>query len=108
MQNPPESFDSGGSKSNPGQPRARAGRILGRGLLVGRHGRDRLQDLRSDLVWVALRVRTAVFQIALVAVVGEGVRNADRGTAIGNAVAELVPRRGLVLAGQTLVVVRAV
>src|SRR3569623_1538145 len=89
-------------------PPARAGRILGRGLLVGRHGRDRLQDLRSDLVWVALRVRTAVFQIALVAVVDEGVRHTDRRATVGDAPAELVPGRGLVLAGQALVVVRTV
>ncbi len=36
------------------------------------------------------------------------MRHADRGAAIGNAVTELVPRRGLVLAGQTLVIVGAV
>src|SRR5712671_4680515 len=82
---------------------------LGRSLLgAGRNLRDRLQDLRSDLVGVALRVRAAVFQIALVAVVGEGMRHADRSAAVGNAVAELVPGRGLVLAGQALVVVRTV
>src|ERR1700754_463698 len=69
-------------------------------LGAGRHRGNRLEDLRSDLVGVALRVRTAVFQIALVPIVCEGVRNADRGAAVGNAVAELVPRRGLVLAGQ--------
>src|ERR1700741_3625112 len=92
---------------------ARASRVLrpqrlSGSLGAGRHLGDRLQDLRSDLVWVALRVRTAVFQIALVTVVDEGVRNADRITAVGNTVAELVPGRGLVLAGQALVVVRPV
>src|SRR6201996_4341441 len=78
---------------------------LGGSFRAARHFRDRLQDLRGDLVGVALRVRTAVFQITLVAVVDEGVRNADRGTTISHAVAELVPRCGLVLARQTLVVV---
>src|ERR1700722_7423902 len=77
----------------------------GRGLRAGRHFGNRLQDLRRDLVGVALRVRTAVFQMALVAIVDEGVRNADRSAAIGHAIAELVPRSRLVLAGQTLVVV---
>src|SRR6185437_14975022 len=74
----------------------------------GRNGGDRLQDLRSDLVGVALRVRAAIFQIALVTVVHEAVGNADRSAAVGQAVAELVPRRGLVLAGQALVVIRTV
>src|SRR5437879_5149152 len=82
---------------------------LCRGRLgAGRDFRDGLQDLGRDLVGVALRVRTAVFQIALVSVVGEGVRNADRRAAVGNAVAELVPGGSLVLAGQALVVVRPV
>src|SRR5437660_11711673 len=53
-------------------------RPLGSSLGAGRNRGDRLQDLRSDLVGVALRVRTAVFQIALIAVVGEGVRHTDR------------------------------
>src|SRR5579883_1140225 len=42
-------------------------------LGVGRHGRDGLQHLGRDLVGVALRVRTAVFEIALVAAVDERV-----------------------------------
>src|SRR5882757_5298075 len=83
-------------------------RLGGRRFGAGRNRSDGLEDLRSDLVGVALRVRAAIFQIALVAVVGEGVRNADRSAAVGNTVAELVPGRGLMLAGQTLVVVRAV
>src|SRR4051812_35198010 len=73
-------------------PDTRSGLIFpsGRGLLgAGRNLRDRLQDLRSDLVGVALRVRAAVFQIALVAIVGEGVRNADRSAAVGDAVGEV-------------------
>src|SRR5687768_15652403 len=71
-----------------------------------RHARDRLQDDRSDLVGVALGVRAAIFEIAAVAVVDEAVRNANGGAAVGHAVAELVPRRRLVLAGQAQVVVR--
>src|SRR5437879_10563597 len=62
--------------------------------------RDRcnsLQDLRSDLVGVALRVRPAVFEIAFVAVVYEAVRYPDRCAAVGHAVAELMDRLGLVL-----------
>src|SRR6185369_8382909 len=82
---------------------------LGRsGLGGGRNFRDGLQDLGSDLVGVALGVRATVFQIALVVVLDERVRHADRSTAVGNAVAELVPGGGLVLAGQALVVIRSV
>src|ERR1700746_4178315 len=77
---------------NPGRSidRLRGGRLGG-----GRNGCDRLQDLRSDLVGVALRVRTAVFQIALVGVVDEGVRHADRGATIGYTPGECVDRGGL-------------
>src|SRR5258706_2897440 len=73
---------------------------LGSGRDAGARGRyrgDGLEDLRGDLVGVALRIRAAVFQVALVAVVDEAVRHADRGATVGNAVAELVPRRRLVL-----------
>src|SRR5258706_12706644 len=69
----------------PDVPHARAvsGEGLGRSRLGGgRNGRDRLQDLRSDLVGVALRVRAAIFQIALVAVIDEGMRHPDRGAAV--------------------------
>ena len=60
----------------PGQAPVRIASRLGRGRLgVGRDFRDGLQDLGRDLVGVALRVWTTVFQIALVSVVGEGVRN---------------------------------
>src|SRR6201747_2778332 len=89
----------------------RASNSLGRGrnlLRVGRNFSDGLQDLGSDGVGVALRVRAAIFQIALVIVLYERVRHADRSAAVGDAVAERVPWRGLVLAGQALVVVRAV
>src|SRR4051812_37447273 len=92
-------------------PDARSGLIFpsGRGLLgAGRNLGDRLQDLRSDLVRVALRVRAAVFQIALVAVVDEGMRNANRSAAVSDAVGEVTDRRRLVLAGQAHVVIRTV
>src|SRR6185437_5845313 len=78
------------------------------GFTGGRHFRDRLQDLRCDLVGVPHGVRAAIFQIALVAIVDEGVRHADRSATVSHAVAELVPRRRLVLAGQAHVVVRTV
>src|ERR1700722_19399466 len=104
---PPERQCSGGSSCVPGAP----SRVLELGssrLGDSRHLGDRLQDLRSNLVGVALRVRTAIFQIALVAAVHEAVGYANRSAAVGQAIAELVPGRGLVLAGQALVVVRAV
>src|ERR1700722_18627107 len=82
--------------------------LLRRRLRASRNRSNRLQYLRSDLVGVALRVRTAVFQIALVAVVDERVRHADRSPAIGNAPAELVDRGRLVLAGQAQMVLRTV
>ncbi len=44
---------------------------------AGRDRSDRLQDLRRDLVRVALRVRAAIFEIALVVVLDEAVRHAD-------------------------------
>src|SRR5215470_9534175 len=94
----------------PGSPRAPGNlTLLGGGRLGrGRNLGDRLQDLRGDLVGVALRVRTAVLQVALVAVVHEGVRHADRSATVSQTIAELVPGRGLVLAGQALVVIRTV
>src|SRR4051794_20161321 len=73
-----------------------------------RNGRHRLQDLGGDLVWVALRVRAPVLEVTPVTVADEAVRDADGRAAVGNAVAEGVDRLGLVLAGQTHVVVRPV
>src|SRR5882757_5678728 len=106
---PPKRSRSGGPFLATRMPPLRAYFPLGRSLFgAGRNLSDRLQDLRSDLVGVALRVRAAVFQIALVAVVGEGMRHADRSAAVGNAVGEVTDRRRLVLAGQTHVVVRTV
>src|SRR5580698_269315 len=81
---------------------------LGRSRLGGRNRRDRLQDLGSDLVGVALGVRATIFQITLVAIVDEAVRDADRCATIGDAVAELMDRSSLVLAGETQMVVRTV
>src|SRR5216684_2764443 len=75
-------------------------RLSGGRLGDGRNRRDRLQDLGSDLVGVALRVRTAVFEIALVAAIGEAVGYADRGAAVRDAISEVADRSGLVLAGQ--------
>ena len=65
--------------------------LLRRRLRAGRNRRNCLQNLRSDLVGVALRVRAAIFEIALIVVLDERVRHADRGAAIGHAIAELVP-----------------
>ena len=75
---------------------------------VLRHGVDRLQDPRSDLVGVPLRVRATIFQVALVVVLDEAVRHADRSAAVGHALGEIVDGLGLVQAGQAQVVVRAV
>src|SRR5882672_4708982 len=106
---PPKRSRSGGSFLEARKPRSGFCFSLGRGPLgAGRNLGDRFEDLRSDLVGVALRVRAAVFQIALVAVVDEGMWNADRSAAIGNAVGEGIDRRRLVLAGQAHVVIRTV
>ena len=58
----------------------------GADFTAGRHGRDRFEDLRGDLVRVALRIRPAIFEIAFVAVVDEAVRHADRRAAVGETV----------------------
>src|SRR6266852_131715 len=102
---PPERQGSDGSCCSPrGAPGLKAGlssRLLSGSFGAGRNRGHRLQDLRSDLVGVALRVRAAVFQVALIAAVGEGMRHADRSAAVGDTVAEGIDRRGLVLARQT-------
>src|SRR5579859_3254780 len=76
--------------------------------LLGWDFGDRLLDLLDDLVWIGLGVGTAIFEIALVPVLDEVDRHADRGAAIGQAIAELVDGAGLVEAGQAQVVVWAV
>src|SRR6266566_3841458 len=63
---------------------------------------------RLRLWRIALRVRTAIFEIALVAVIGEAVGYTDRGAAVRDAISEVADRSGLVLAGQAHVVVRAI
>src|SRR3954452_16172745 len=91
-----QKMDGGVKPGHDAIERLRSNRLLG-----GRDRRDRLQDLRGDGVGVALRVRAAVFEIAPVGIVlDERVRYADRGAAVGHAIAELVPGRSLVLAGQ--------
>ena len=69
---------------------------------------DRMQDAACDLVRVAGGVWTPVLEVALVAVLHEAVRHADRGAAVGEAVVEFVDRLRLVKTGQAQVIVRAV
>ena len=69
---------------------------------------DRAQNLRRDLVGIALGIRTAIFEVSPVAIGDKAVRHADRRTAIGDAIAELMDGLGLVLAGQAQMVVRSV
>src|SRR5262245_55405151 len=45
--------------------------------LLHRHRGNCLQDLRSDLIGIALRVGPAILEIALVVVPDEAVRHAD-------------------------------
>ena len=75
----------------PQPPNGRGRSVSGRGLGRGRHGSDRRQDARGDLVGVALGVRTAILEIALVAIVDEAVRHADRGAAVGHAALLVFP-----------------
>src|SRR5579862_2452792 len=44
---------------------------------------DRLQNARDDLVGIAFGIRAAIFEIALVTLLDEMNRQADRGAAIG-------------------------
>src|SRR5271156_4673110 len=78
-----------------------------RGGLGGRDRGDCLQDLRGDLVGVPLRVRAAILEIALVAIVHEAVGNADGRSAVGDSVCEIVNRGRLVLPSEAHVVVRS-
>src|SRR5204862_2679484 len=87
-------------------PKADAKLLLA--ALLGRacgHGGDGLQDAAGNLVGVALRVRPAVFEVSLVVVVHEAVRNADRGAAVGDAVVELVDGLRLMQAGQAQMII---
>src|SRR5688572_18817775 len=76
--------------------------------LLQRHSRDRLQDTTGDLVRVALRVWTAVFQVSLVAVVHEAVRDADGSATICDAVVEFVDRLRFMQSGEAEVIIRPV
>ena len=67
---------------------------------------DRLENARTDLVWIAFRVWTAVFQVTLPLVAFDVcVRHADRGSTIGNSPREFIDRLRFVQSGQTHVIV---
>src|SRR5262245_60890899 len=68
---------------------------------------DRLDEHRADLVRVRVRRRTTVLEVTEPGIGGRH-RDPDRGAAIAHAVAELVDAAGLVLAGEALVVARAI
>src|SRR3954466_4457596 len=57
-----------------------------------RHCRDGLENPARDLVRIALGIRSAIFQISLVAAVHEAVRHAHRRATIRDAVIELIDR----------------
>src|SRR4051812_27516001 len=77
-------------------------------LLSDLHRGDGRQNPAGDLIRITLGVRPAIFEIALVTVLREAVRNADRSTPVRHAVSEFMDGLGLVKAGQTQVVVRSV
>src|SRR5580704_7480360 len=68
---------------------------------------DRLQNAGDDLVGIAFRVRTAIFQITLVAILDEVNGHPDRSAAIGETIAELVDGLRFVQTGKTQVVIRS-
>ena len=65
---------------------------VGLGVLLCRDGRDRLQDAAGDGVGIALGVRTAIFEVALVTGRHEAVWDADGSPAVGDAPVEFVDR----------------
>src|SRR5947209_11862048 len=67
---------------------------------------DGFNQQRTDLIRVHVRGGTAVFEVSE-SLVGRGHRDAHRGAAVADAVAEGVHRRRLVQPGQALLVVRA-
>ncbi len=73
--------------------------------LGGRNFRDRFEDSAGDLVGIPLRIRATVFEVTFVAAVHEAVGDADRGTAVGQAVGELVDRLGFVQPCEAQVVI---
>src|SRR5271166_7102582 len=73
-----------------------------------RHRFDRLKNTAGDLVGIAGRVRTPIFEVAFVAVFDEIKRQTDGSPAIGQTVIEFVNRLGLVQTGQTQMIVRSI
>src|SRR5262245_41386435 len=86
----------------------RPGKMPGTVKLLQRDSRNRLENTAGDLVRIPLRIRTAVFEVTLVAAVHKAVRNANRRAAVCHAVVEFVDRLRLVQTGQTEVVVRTI
>src|ERR1700730_5308694 len=73
-----------------------------------RHRCDRLKNAAGDLVGIAGRVRTPIFEVTFVAVIDETMRHTNGSPAIGQAVVEFVDRLGLVQTGQTQMIVRSI
>src|SRR5690349_7882464 len=88
--------------------------VIGRRLFLGllatrcRNGLDGLQDATGNLVGVALRVWTAIFEIALVAVVHKAVRDTDGCATIRDTVVELVDGLCFVETREAEMIVRAI
>ena len=79
------------------------------GVLLQWHGGIGLQDVAGDfLAGVALRVRTAIFQIDAATVVNIFLRDAEGRAAMGDAVVKHVNGPHRLQAGQAHVVVRAI
>src|SRR6185437_10096860 len=72
------------------------------------NGGNGLQNAAGNLVRIALRIGTAVFEVAAVFVVHEAVRDAHRSAAVRDAVVELVNRLRFVEAGEAEMIVRAI
>ena len=45
---------------------------------------DGLENPTSDGVWITLRVRAAIFQVAFPIILGEGMRHTDGGSAVSD------------------------
>ena len=69
---------------------------------------NRLENTTGNQIRVSGGIRTAVFEVALVAIINEAVGDTDRGAAVGETVAELVDRLCLVQTGETQVILWAV
>jgi len=68
---------------------------------------DGLHQLRGYHIWIHARGRTAILNVSSLLVCGRK-RDADRGSSVGNAVAELVDRGGLVPTRQAPLVTLAI